>query len=168
MQLFNIRLRDYRCMADATVTLGKRTLLIGGNGAGKTSLVEAVDKVFGAGRRNYGFREQDLAPGTSELKVDFEIRPDHGSTFTQEEHALFGTHVDLDDRGAELAGVKARFDPVGDVRPPLVPPTRAPGGVGSDNRWRARPLLNTDPDWSARTITFLKEGASTGLEQLGV
>lgn len=93
-------------MADVTVTLGKRTLLIGGNGAGKTSLLEAVDKVFGAGRRSYGFREQDLAPGASELKVDFEIRPDDASSFTQEEHALFETHVDLDDRGAELVLVR--------------------------------------------------------------
>lgn len=106
MRLSTIRLRDYRCMEDVTVTLGKRTLLIGGNGAGKTSLLEAVDKVFGAGRRNYGFREQDLAPGTSELKVDLEIRPDDGSTFTQEEHALFETHVDVDDRGDELVLVR--------------------------------------------------------------
>lgn len=105
MQLSRIRLRDYRCMRDVTVTLGKRTLLIGGNGAGKTSLLEAIDYVFGAGRRNYGFREQDLAPGTRELKVDLELRPDDGSTFTREEHALFETHVDVDDHGDELVHV---------------------------------------------------------------
>lgn len=106
MQLSRIRLRGYRCMRDVTVTLGKRTLLIGGNGAGKTSLLEAIDKVFGAGRRSHGFREQDLAPGTSEMKVDLELRPDDVSTFTPEEHALFETHVDVDDRGDELVLVR--------------------------------------------------------------
>ncbi len=106
MRLSRIRLRDYRCMRDVTVTFGKRTLLIGGNGTGKTSLLEAVDKVFGVGRRSYGFREQDLAPGTSELKIDIELRPDDGSTFAPEEHALFETHVDVDDRGNELVLVR--------------------------------------------------------------
>ena len=46
MLLSRIRLRGYRCMSDTELSLGRRTLLIGGNGTGKTSVLEAVDKVF--------------------------------------------------------------------------------------------------------------------------
>lgn len=106
MLLSRIRLRDYRNMRDVELSLGRRTLLIGGNGAGKTSVLEAVDKVFGAGRRNYAFREQDLAPGADELTVDFEIRSEDGSVFTPDEHALFETHVDIDDEGNEVVLVR--------------------------------------------------------------
>ena len=89
-------------MTDVDLSLNRRTLLIGGNGTGKTSVLEAVDKVFGAGRRNYGFREDDLAAGAAELTVDFELRPDDGNTFSPEEHALFETHVDVGTDGDEV------------------------------------------------------------------
>ncbi len=107
MFLSRIRMRDYRCHASVDITLGQRTLLIGGNGAGKTSVLEAIDKVLGAGRRNYGFREQDLAPGADELQIDLEIRPDDGLTFTAAEHGLFETHVDVEDDVREVVRVRA-------------------------------------------------------------
>lgn len=93
-------------------------MLVGGNGAGKTSVLEAIDKVFGAGRRGYGFREEDLAPGASRLRVTFEIRPSEGATFTPEEHGLFETHVDLDALSREVVDVagEAGFDDDGVFR----------------------------------------------------
>ena len=111
MLLSRIRLRGYRCISDMELSLGRRTLLIGGNGTGKTSVLEAVDKVFGAGRRNYGFREQDLGAGVPELTVDFELRPDDGATFTPEEHALFETHVDIGANGSEVVLIRVVAGP---------------------------------------------------------
>jgi putative ATP-dependent endonuclease of the OLD family len=104
--LANLRLTGYRCFADVEFAFGHTVLLIGGNGAGKTSALEAIDKVFGAGRRAYGFTEEDLGPGSNRLEVEFEIRPDDRQRFVKEEHALFETHVDLDDDGYEFVRVR--------------------------------------------------------------
>jgi putative ATP-dependent endonuclease of OLD family len=106
MLLSIIRLRDFRCLANVEVELDRQVLLIGGNGTGKTSVMEAIDYVFGAGRRSYGFREDDLAAGADELVAEFEIRPDDKTTFTAEEHALFETHVDVDVDGREVVRVR--------------------------------------------------------------
>lgn len=108
MRLARVHLSGYRCLDGATVELGRRTVLVGGNGSGKTSILEAVDKVFGVGRRGYGFREEDLANGHERLHVDFEIRPTGGAAFTPEEHGLFETQVDVDSDGAEVVLVRAR------------------------------------------------------------
>ena len=107
MQLARVRLKNYRCHIDVEIPLTTRTLLVGGNAAGKTSVLEAVDKVFGAGRRNYGFREDDLAVGANRLTVELEIRPSNGDVFTPDEHILFETHVDFDEEANEFVLVRA-------------------------------------------------------------
>lgn len=107
MRLARLSAEGYRCLDGLSISFDRTTVLIGGNGAGKTSVLEAIDKVFGVGRRSYGFREEDLAPGTAQLKVVFEIRPDDDETFSQEEHALFETHVDLDDSNSEVVCIAA-------------------------------------------------------------
>jgi hypothetical protein len=106
MRLAALKTSNYRCLKAVTVQLGTQSLLIGGNGAGKTSIVEAVDKVFGAGRRGYGFTEEDLAPDTDKLTVEFEIRPDDGAKFSPEEHALFETHIDVDSSNSEVVRIR--------------------------------------------------------------
>ena len=106
MRLAGLKTSNYRCLSAVVVHFGTQSLLIGGNGAGKTSIVEAIDKVFGAGRRGYGFVEEDLAPGAEHLIVEFEIRPDDGEEFSPDEHALFETHVDLDTNSAEVVRVR--------------------------------------------------------------
>ena len=58
---------NYRCLKDVEIRFDGRSLLIGGNGAGKTSVLEAIDKVFGAGRRGFSFTEEDLAADTDEI-----------------------------------------------------------------------------------------------------
>lgn len=112
MQLVSLKASNYRCLNDVEVRFGAQSLLIGGNGAGKTSVLEAIDKVFGAGRRSYGFTEEDLAAGADELTVEFEIRPDDGDRFSRDEHALFETHVDIDNDAAEMVIIRvtARFE----------------------------------------------------------
>ncbi|MBF6599638.1 MAG: AAA family ATPase [Dehalococcoidia bacterium] len=107
-----MRLINYRCFADAEITLTERPLLIGSNNAGKTSVLEAIDKVFGVGRRGagYGFDPDDLARGLADgerLSVEIEIRPSTGDTFTEDEHALFDEHIDFHADGSELVLVTA-------------------------------------------------------------
>ena len=93
-------------MSDTELSLSRHSLLIGGNGTGKTSILEAIDKVFGAGRRGYGFREQDVATGAAKLIIDFELCPDDGQAFTREEHAMFETHVEFGRRGSEMVLIR--------------------------------------------------------------
>lgn len=123
MRIHRVRLVNYRCFADAEITLTERPLLIGSNNAGKTSVLEAIDKVFGAARRGvgYGFDQDDLARGLPEgerLIVEIEIRPSAGDTFTEDEHALFSDHTDIDAATGELVIVKtdAGFDADGIFR----------------------------------------------------
>ena len=106
MRLASLKTSNYRCLKDVEIHFGLQSLLIGGNGAGKTSAVEAIDKVFGAGRRGYGFTEEDLATGATELTVEFEIRPDDGKELSPSEHALFETHVDVDADNAEVVRIR--------------------------------------------------------------
>lgn len=106
MLLARVKASNFRCLTDVQVSFGAQSLLIGGNGAGKTSILEAIDKVFGAGRRGYGFTEDDLARGADKLTIEFEIRPDNGETFTADEHALFETHVDIDDANIEVVRIR--------------------------------------------------------------
>lgn len=106
MLLAALKASNYRCLRDVTVSFGAQSLLIGGNGTGKTSILEAIDKVFGAGRRGYGFAEEDLAVGADRLTVELEIRPDDELAFTADEHALFETHVDVDVDNIEVVRVR--------------------------------------------------------------
>jgi len=112
MRIHRVRLINYRCFVDAEITLTDRSLLIGGNNAGKTSVLEAIDKVFGVARRNfgYGFEPEDLARGLPEgerLIVEIEIRPTHGDAFTEEERKLFYDHIDIHPIDGELVIVRA-------------------------------------------------------------
>jgi putative ATP-dependent endonuclease of the OLD family len=114
-RIARITLENYRSFRSASFPLSEQALLIGANNTGKTSVLEAIDKVFGVGRRGYGFEESDLHQDGKpieqprQLRVEFELRPSTsgGSIFTAEEHALFETHIDFDQDGAEVVLVRA-------------------------------------------------------------
>ena len=114
-RIARITLENYRSFRSASFPLAKQALLIGANNSGKTSVLEAIDKVFGVGRRGYGFEESDLCQDGEpteqlrQLRVEFELRPSTsaGSAFTAEEHALFETHIDFDQDGSEVVLVRA-------------------------------------------------------------
>lgn len=100
----SVRLRNYRTFIDCTIPLRRKSVILGANNVGKTSLLEAIESVLGAGRRGYGLTEDDVRRGTlagSRIFIDIVIRPDFGEQFSADEHAVFGTHVDLYDGGRE-------------------------------------------------------------------
>ena len=128
VRIARITLENYRSFRSASFPLAHRALIIGANNSGKTSVLEAIDKVFGVGRRSgYGFAESDLrrdCEPPEQLQVVFELRPSASSehadslVFTAEEHALFETHIDFDEDGSELvlARATAGYDPDGVFR----------------------------------------------------
>lgn len=46
MQLAHARVKNFRSLRDVSVTFGANTALIGGNGAGKSSILKAIDKFY--------------------------------------------------------------------------------------------------------------------------
>lgn len=46
MQLVQARIKNFRSLKDVTVSFGAHTALIGGNGAGKSSILKAIDKFY--------------------------------------------------------------------------------------------------------------------------
>jgi putative ATP-dependent endonuclease of the OLD family len=46
MQLVRARVKNFRSLKDVTVSFGAHTALIGGNGAGKSSILKAIDKFY--------------------------------------------------------------------------------------------------------------------------
>ena len=108
-----VRLRNYRTFIDCTIPLRRKTVILGANNVGKTSLLSAIESVIGAGRRGYGLTEDDLrrgAPAGTRIVIDIVIRPDTGNQFTADEHALFGTHVDVYDGDRERLLLRLRED----------------------------------------------------------
>lgn len=111
-----VRLRNYRTFMDCTIPLRRKSVILGANNVGKTSLLDAIESVLGAGRRGYGFTEDDVRRGTpagTRILVDINVRPDAGEQFSADEHAVFGTHVDLyeGDRERLLLQVEGGLDP---------------------------------------------------------
>jgi len=111
-----VRLRNYRTFVDCMIPLRRKSVILGANNVGKTSLLEAIESVLGAGRRGYGLTEDDVRRGTpagTKIFVDIVVRPDAGEQFSADEHAVFGTHVDLyeGDRERLLVQVEGGLDP---------------------------------------------------------
>lgn len=50
MQLERLRVKNYRSLRDVEVVFGTHTALIGGNGAGKSSVLKAIEKFYSASR----------------------------------------------------------------------------------------------------------------------
>ena len=46
MQLQHVRVKHFRSLRDVSVSFGAHTAIIGGNGAGKSSILKAIDKFY--------------------------------------------------------------------------------------------------------------------------
>ena len=87
MQLVQAKIRNFRSLRDVTVDFGAHTAFIGGNGAGKSSLLKALEKFYGSQRTldpddHYG---RDVATPV-EIELTF-------GNLTPEETAAFESRV---------------------------------------------------------------------------
>lgn len=87
MQLIHARIRNFRSLRDVSVEIGGHTALIGGNGAGKSSLLKAIERFYLAGKSlepdDYYGRDQTQAV---EIELTF-------SNLTDEEAETFESRV---------------------------------------------------------------------------
>lgn len=105
-----VRVSNFRSLANIEVRLSDLTVLIGANNAGKTSFLDALFSAIGAGRKNLGQDDVHLATGEAfapkdrQVIIDLRIRPigpdgkvaekfPEGSFWT----ALWGTGIAPDD-----------------------------------------------------------------------
>ncbi len=79
MRLERLRVQGLRCLRDVDIVLAPGiNVLVGDNGAGKTSVLEAVFLLSHARSFRSGAREALLARGSSRLSVFAELRQGHG------------------------------------------------------------------------------------------
>jgi putative ATP-dependent endonuclease of OLD family len=77
----DVRVSNFRSLANIEVELGDLTVLIGANNAGKTSFLEAIFAAIGSGRKLLGQDDVRLAHGEAlvpkerKVVIDFRIRP---------------------------------------------------------------------------------------------
>lgn len=91
---------NFRALRDVRIPFGKTTVLVGPNNAGKTSILEGLERALGLGRRAYAFDEDDVSEGADPAEgftIRIEFAPADGARFTPDEVALFGNHVDIVD-----------------------------------------------------------------------
>lgn len=68
----SVRFRNFRVLRDVQVPFQRRTVLVGANNVGKTSVLEGIEGGLGVGRRGYAFDESDVSSGV-DAAVGFEI-----------------------------------------------------------------------------------------------
>jgi putative ATP-dependent endonuclease of OLD family len=98
IRIHSVAFKNFRTLQDVSVPLGRSTILVGQNNAGKTSVLQGLELSLGLGRRAYGFDERDVTEGvdpTTGFEIRIELEPVDGPTFDADEVALFGNHVDV-------------------------------------------------------------------------
>src|SRR5689334_13576422 len=98
IQIVSVHYTNFRSLRDAHVPFGRTTVLVGPNNAGKTSILEGLERALGLGRRAYAFDENDVSEG-ADLVEGFQIRvefgPAEGDLLEPDDVAMFGNHVDI-------------------------------------------------------------------------
>lgn len=84
--LSDVRVSNFRSLANIEVQLGRLTLLVGANNAGKTSFLDALYAALGAGRKFLGQDDVRVAPGEAlppkdrSITIDVKVRPADASS----------------------------------------------------------------------------------------
>ncbi|ORE39893.1 ATP-dependent nuclease [Pseudomonas aeruginosa] len=88
----DVRVSNFRALANIEVELGDLTVLIGANNAGKTSFLDALYAAIGAGRKSLSHDDIRLAPGEAfapkdrQVVVDVRVRPIGGDGKVSEKY----------------------------------------------------------------------------------
>ena len=86
MQLAHVRVKNFRSLRDVSVAFGPHTALIGGNGAGKSSILKAIEKFYAP----RGLEPDDYFGRDTTLPVEIEVT---FSDLSPQEHAAFESRV---------------------------------------------------------------------------
>lgn len=69
MQLIHARVKNFRSLRDVSVTFGPHTALIGGNGAGKSTILKAIEKFYSS----KGLDPDDYFGRDTSIPVEIEV-----------------------------------------------------------------------------------------------
>lgn len=70
MQLRHVRVKHFRSLRDVSVSLSEHTAIIGGNGAGKSSILKAIDKFYSTAK---GLDQDDYFGRDTSIPVEIEL-----------------------------------------------------------------------------------------------
>lgn len=70
MQLQHVRVKHFRSLRDVSVSLGSHTAMIGGNGAGKSSILKAIDKFYSTAK---SLDQDDYFGRDTSIPVEIEL-----------------------------------------------------------------------------------------------
>lgn len=117
-----IRVRNFRCLRFVDLVLGRKTLLVGENNSGKTSLLQALNAAIGSGVRTMTSDDVFLAPNETRapksrrVVVDVLIRPVDAAGEPLSEFANdgpwlahFGEAVSQDANGNDQVALRAEL-----------------------------------------------------------
>lgn len=76
MQLDQVTIRNFKAIGETTIALGRVTVIVGANGSGKSSVLQALHWIFQSGR--------NLAIGTNAVNND-DFRQSDGSTLSEKD-----------------------------------------------------------------------------------
>jgi putative ATP-dependent endonuclease of the OLD family len=94
-----VTIKNYRCLEDIEITFSDITTLIGANGAGKSSVLRALDWFFNGGKSS-GFTEEDIRVGAEPRRIEVEVEFDD---LTADDRAVLGEPAVLADVGRARA-----------------------------------------------------------------
>ena len=77
MKLLRLALKQYKCIAELEIRPKAVTIVEGGNGKGKTSVLDALSLIFDGCHR-----PQDIRNGAKKAEITIEIEDDRGGVFT--------------------------------------------------------------------------------------
>ncbi len=86
MQLAHVRVKNFRSLRDVSVAFGPHTALIGGNGAGKSSILKAIEKFYST----RGLEPDDYFGRDTSLSVEIELT---FNALSPQEQAAFESRV---------------------------------------------------------------------------
>ncbi len=117
-----IRIRNFRCLRSVDLVLGRKTLLVGENNAGKTSFLQALSAAVGSGAHTMSSDDVFLAPNETRapkhrrIIVDVLLRPANSEGNQLSEFpsdgpwlAHFGEGVSQDAQGNDQVALRAEL-----------------------------------------------------------
>lgn len=109
--IHSINLKNYRRFSDVNIPLGPKTVILGENNTGKSSLMYLLDQLLNPTKRGFQISEEDLthkSKSQAVIEVKLDIRSDSGKKFNLEDTKFFGNHIDISKSGKHRLFLKLK------------------------------------------------------------